>query len=274
MILRFSKIGLAGTLLICAVFISLLAFRQTEETSIQSRVVNNKSFVTGERVEYRVHYGFINAAEAKVEVSKNISTINNRPCYRINVTGKTVGAFDLISRVRDTWRSYVDTAAILPHMFERQIQENKYRKEDQTFFDHNKDVATIHGKEDVKTFNVPNNVHDIISGYYFLRTVNFDKVAEGDIIEVPTFFDGKIYKLRVRYVGKDVINTKFGKSRVLRINPLIPDNKFFKGEGAMRLWVSDDSNKIPLKAEVELRIGSLEMDLKSYKGLRKELEWF
>ncbi|NIJ54920.1 DUF3108 domain-containing protein [Dyadobacter arcticus] len=251
-----------------------ISFRQFEEKYKQTRVVANNSFVTGERVEYRVHYGFINAAEAKVEVSKSISTINSRPCFRVNVSGKTVGAFDLISHVRDSWRSYIDTTAILPHMFERQIQENKYRKEEKIYFNHNKDQAISSIKDETKTFDVPNNIHDIISGYFFLRTVNFEKVAEGEVIEIPTFFDGQVYKLRVRYVGKDVIKTKFGRTRVLRLNPLIPDNKFFKGEGAMRLWVSDDSNKIPLKAEVELVIGSLEMDLKSYKGLRKDLTWF
>jgi uncharacterized protein (DUF736 family) len=250
------------------------SFRQFEEQSADNRVVPNRSFGTGERVEYRVHYGFINAAEAKVEIGKNISTINNRPCYRVNVTGRTVGAFDLISKVRDTWRSYIDTTAILPQMFERQIQENKYKKEEKVLFYHHRDQAVSSVKDGTKTFNVPNNIHDIISGYYFLRTVNFERVNEGEIIEVPTFFDGEVYKLRVRYVGKDVVKTKFGKTKVLRLNPLIPSNKFFKDEGAMRLWVTDDINKIPVKAEVELRIGSLEMDLKSYKGLKKEIAWF
>ncbi|MCE7059656.1 MULTISPECIES: DUF3108 domain-containing protein [Dyadobacter] len=265
---------IAISILAASILLFLFSFRQMEGESAENRVVSNKSFGTGERVEYRVHYGFINAAEAKVEISKNISMINSRPCYRVNVTGRTVGAFDLISKVRDTWRSYIDTTAILPQMFERQIQENKYKKEEKVMFNHQRDQAVSSVKDETKTFAVPNNIHDIISGYFFLRTVNFEKVSEGEIIEVPTFFDGEVYKLRVRYVGKDVIKTKFGKTRVLRINPLIPTNKFFKDEGAMRLWVTDDSNKIPVKAEVELKIGSLEMDLKSYRGLRKEITWF
>ncbi|MBO9616034.1 MAG: DUF3108 domain-containing protein [Dyadobacter sp.] len=261
-------------LLAISTFALLFSFRQYDESAEMDRVVHNKSFGTGERVEYRVHYGFINAAEAKVEVGKAVSMINNRPCYRVNVIGRTVGAFDLISRVRDTWRSYIDTTAILPHMFERQIQENKYRKEETVFFNHSKDQAVSNVKDESKTYNVPNNIHDIISGYFFLRTINFDKVREGEIIEVPTFFDGEVYKLRVRYVGRDVIKTKFGKSKVLRLSPQIPTNKFFKGEEPMALWVSDDSNKIPLKAEVDLKIGSLEMDLKSYKGLKRDIAWF
>lgn len=247
----------------------IIGFKQYEPT----RVVPNKSFGVGEKVEYRVHYGFINAAEAKVEIAKNVTVVNNKPCYRINASGRTVGPFDLISKVRDTWRSYVDTAAILPHKFERSIQENKYRKEETVIFNHSKDVAISTVKDDSKTYNVPNNIHDIVSGYFFLRTINFDKISEGEVIEVPTFFDGDIYKLRVRYVGRDVIKTKFGKTKVLRLNPLIPDNKLFKGEGAMKLWISDDANKIPLKVEVELWIGSLEMDIKSYKGLKSPIAW-
>lgn len=258
------------TLLILLISLVFAGFRQFD----QARVVPNKSFGFGEKVEYRVHYGFINAAEAKVEIAKNFSVVNNKPCYKINVTGRTVGPFDLISRVRDTWRSYVDTAAIIPQMFQRNIQENKYRKDETVVFNHNKDVAVLSVKDETKTYAVPNNVHDIISGYFLLRTMNFDRIAEGEVIEVPTFFDGEVYKLRVRYVGKDVIKTKFGKTRVLRLNPLIPDNKLFKGEGAMKLWISDDVNKIPLKVQVELVIGSLEMDLKSYKGLKAEPVWF
>jgi hypothetical protein len=258
------------TITLGLILITFFAFRQFQ----QNRVIPNKSFVVGEKVEYRVHYGFINAAEAKVEIAKSVTIVNNIPCFKINVTGRTVGPFDLISKVRDNWRSYVDTSAILPQVFYQSIQENKYRKEETIVFNHDRDQAVSTVKEEAKTYTVPNNIHDIISGYFFLRTLNFEKIAEGEVIEVPTFFDGEVYKLRVRYVGKDVIKTKFGKTRVLRLNPLIPDNKLFKGEGAMKLWVSDDSNKIPLKVEVELVIGSLEMDLKSYKGLRKDLVWF
>jgi hypothetical protein len=247
-----------------------LAFKR----SVQNRVIQNKSFNVGEKVEYRVHYGFINAAEAKVEIGKSVTMVNNRPCFRINVSGRTVGPFDLISKVRDNWRTYVDTTAILPQMFTQSIQENKYRKEETIVFNHDNDQAVSTIKNQTKSYAVPNNIHDIISGYFFLRTINFDKISEGEIIEVPTFFDGEVYKLRVRYVGKDVIKTKFGKTRVLRLNPLIPDNKLFKGEGAVKLWVSDDTNRVPLKAQVELWIGSLEMDLKAYKGLRKEIDWF
>lgn len=235
------------------------------------RTVRNDSFVRGERIEYRVHYGIINAAEARVEVSRSVVSVNNRPCFRVNVTGKTVGAFDMITRVRDQWRSYIDTSAILPHMFYRNIQENNFRKEETVIFNHS--ANTAFDKDQQKTYKVPNNIHDIISGYYFLRTQDFNRVSVGEVVEVPTFFDGEVYKLRIRYGGKGEIKTKFGRIKVLKLTPFIPDNKLFKGENPMTLWVSDDDNKIPIKAEVELVIGSLDMDIKGYKGLRTEPSW-
>ena len=237
------------------------------------RYIPNTSFGTGERIEYRVHYGFINAAEAKVEVGNSVVRINNRPCYRVNVTGRTVGAFDLVSRVRDQWRSYIDTSAILPQMFQQSIEENKFRKQETLTFNHGSDVVYQENKEEKKSFKVPDNVHDVISGYYFLRTLDFDRFSEGQLIEVPTFFSGEVFPMRVRYRGKDVVKTKFGKIRVIKLNPVIPKNKLFKGDDSIRIWVSDDENKVPVKVEVDLWIGSLDMDLKSYKGLRNDFKW-
>lgn len=237
------------------------------------RKVPNSSFGAGEKLEYRVHYGFINAAEAKVDISNSVVKVNNRPCYRVNVSGRTVGAFDLVSRVRDQWRSYIDTSAILPQMFYQSIEENKYRKQETITFNHGSDVAYSEEKGDKKSFKVPDNIHDVISGYYFLRTLNFDRIYEGQLIEVPTFFSGEVYPMRVKYRGKDIIKTKFGKIKVLKLNPVMPNNKLFKGEDSIRIWVSDDENKVPVKVEVDLWIGALEMDLTSFKGLRNDFNW-
>lgn len=237
------------------------------------REVTNTSFGAGEKLAYRVHYGFINAAEAEIEVGRAIVKVNNRPCYKVNVSGKTVGAFDLVSRVRDTWRSYIDTSAILPQMFYQKIEENKYRKEETVTFNHGSDVAYAEKKGEKKSFRVPNNIHDVISGYYFLRTLNFENIKVGNVVEVPTFFADEVYPMRVKYGGKGVVKTRFGKINVIKLNPILPENKLFKGENSIRIWVSDDENKVPVKVEVDLWIGAIEMDLQTYKGLRQPFKW-
>lgn len=251
---------------------ALAAFGFTAANTYR-RVVNT-SFGPGEHLEYRVHYGFINAAEAIVDVAPTVYKINDRPCYRVNIDGRTTGAFDLVTRVRDTWRSYIDTAAILPQQFYFRAQEGDYRKEESVTFDHTANTAKAVEKTERDLFKVPDNVHDVISGYYFLRTIDFNKLAIGQTVEVPAFFDEVVYNMKVRYQGKDVLKTRFGKINVIKLNPVMPNNDFFKSENSIRIWVSDDANKVPMKAEVDLAVGSLEMDLRRYNGLRNGFSFF
>jgi hypothetical protein len=240
------------------------------------RIIENHSFEAGEHLEYRVHYGFINAAEAVVHIDNRIQKINNRPCYNVKVTGRTTGAFDLVSKVRDTWQSYIDTLAIVPQQFYTNKREGSYKNVERLVFDHaNNQVQRIQLDDNSKTqnYNVPNNVQDVISGYYYLRTLDFDKIKPGQIITIKAFFEGDLYDMRMKYAGREQIKTKFGTCKVLKINPILPKNSFFEDENSIRIWVSDDTNKVPLKVEVELKIGHLAMELKKYSGLKSPLNF-
>lgn len=254
-------------LVACALFLSFTVSRD------RYRVIDQESFTTNERLEYRVHYGFINAAEAKVDVAKQKSVVNGRHCFKISVSGRTLGAFDLITRVRDTWRTYLDTSAIVPQMFYRNIQEGRYRREETVMYNHDENLLSTKSGGESKGYRVPDNVQDIISAYYYLRTLDYQRMSLGEVVEVNVFLEDQNYKLRVKYAGRDVIKTKFGSVRVFKLNPLLPDNKMFKGENSIRIWVSDDGNKIPVKAEADLWIGSLAIDLKEYKNLRTKPSW-
>ncbi|QJD78446.1 DUF3108 domain-containing protein [Spirosoma rhododendri] len=236
------------------------------------RVVNN-SFGPGEHLEYRVHYGFLNAAEATVDVSPTLYKVNDRPCYRVNVDGRTVGAFDLVTHIRDTWRSYIDTSAILPQKFYSNLQENDYRKEENITFNHATNTVKAEERTERDVFPVPDNVHDLISGYYFLRTIDFSHLANGQVLEVPAFYDDTVYNMKVRYRGRQVLKTKQGKINVIRLNPVLPSNKLFKEEESIRIYVSDDINKIPVKVEVDLWVGSMVMDLRHNSGLKQGLKY-
>jgi hypothetical protein len=77
----------------------------------------------------------------------------------------------------------------------------------------------------------------------------------------------------MKYAGKEKIKTKFGYAKVFKINPILPNNSFFEDENSIRIWVSDDENKIPLKVEVDLKIGSISMDIKKFSGLKNPLNF-
>ncbi|HLO44175.1 MAG TPA: DUF3108 domain-containing protein [Leadbetterella sp.] len=236
------------------------------------RTIPNDSFKAGESYDYKVKYGFLTIGEAEVDVDEKIYTVNNRPCFKVNVLGKTAGLTDVF-KVRNTYRSYVDTSAFIPHRFIYSARENSYKRDQVMNFDHVKNEVVKVEKEQSKTFAVPNNIQDVISGYYFLRTIDFSKFAVGQTVTSPMFFDEDLYNMKIKYAGKGVVHTKFGRMRVLKLNPILPKNDLFKGENAIRIWVSDDKNRVPLKIEVDFSFGTIDMEIKNYKGVKYPFVW-
>ena len=236
------------------------------------REVGNDNFGPGEVLEYRVHYGFINAGEGVVKVSNQIHKVNNRPCYEVTAFGRSVGAFDWVIRIRDTWKSYIDTSALLPHRFHTDVQEGKYRKQETVYFNHpSRTIRSEEKNNETKEFQMPPNVQDILSGYCYMRTIDFNRLNIGDVMPIPAFFDDKLYDFKIKYRGRDVVKTKFGKVRCIRITPVMPKNEMFDGESSVRVWLTDDKNRIPVKVEADMFVGAVEMDLKDYKGLRHKI---
>ncbi len=257
-------------------FVGLIFIALGFKANDSLRVVDNFSFGPGEHIEYRVHYGIINAAEAIVHVDNKIQKINNRPCYVVKVFGKTTGAFDLVSRVRDTWQSYIDTLAIVPHQFYTNKREGGYKNIERVIFDHENEIANRFDLDDNKeknSYKVPKNIQDVVSGYYYLRTIDFKNMKIGNSIMVKAFFEGDIIDMRMKYAGKETIKTKFGSAKVFKINPILPNNTFFEDENSIRIWISDDENKIPIKIEVDLKIGAVSMDIKKFSGLKNPLNF-
>jgi hypothetical protein len=236
------------------------------------RVIRHNGFARGEKLTYLVNYGFVNAGEATVEMNQNLFTLNERPCYKVDIRGKTIGLITTMFDVDDTWTSYIDTAAIIPHQFARKIKENNYRKDEVTFFDHIKKKAIVksvtgNDPEVKKDFDIPANVQDMVSGYYFIRTLNFDQYRVKDTITIDGFFEDKVYNMKVVYKGKEKLQTKFGRINTAVLSPIMPENALFDGRDAIRFYVSDDPNRVPVKIEARMFVGAIELNLIDHKGL-------
>ena len=191
-------------------------------------------FKKGETLVYRAHYSFLNAGEATISIADDFHQVKSQDCYRINVFGKSVGIFGTILRVRDTWRSYVDKNTLLPHKFYRSIEEGKYIIRETTFFDRNSvDARVVRRNKDGKlewdkNFNIKENSHDIVSGIYAIRAMDFSKLSPGFKFPMSAFFEDSTYTLEIKYLGRETIKTKFGKVRTHVFTPLMPGNEMFE----------------------------------------------
>jgi hypothetical protein len=106
---------------------------------------------------------------------------------------------------------------------------------------------------------------------YYARNINFDKYKAGDKIPFDMFLDDEVYHLYIRYLGKEIIKTRYGKFRAIKFKPLLIKGTIFQGGEKMTAWISDDANHLILRVESPIAVGSIKVDMFGYKNLRHPL---
>ena len=232
----------------------------------------------GEVLTYKITYGFLTVGEAKIATNESIHVVDNKNTYKIDITGKTTGALGWVAKVDDKWGAYLNTKDLLPVKSYRIVRENNYKRDELAYFNHSKKYV-LYQKYNHKTnkfeapeqFSFTNTVRDLIGGYYFLRQIDYNKLTPGDTIHINGFFENDFYNFDILYKGKESIKTEFGKIAAIKLVPVMPKNKVFDGENSISLWLSDDANRIPLKAEANMFIGKAGCDIIRYENLKNKI---
>jgi hypothetical protein len=231
---------------------------------------NTSSFQAGEWLKFKLSYsGWMKAGNATLEVSE--STYKDKPVYKVVGKGWTTGPVKWFFNVKDHYESHFDKVTGQPYKFVRDIDEGGYTKNRIVDFDHEQNKALINDlKEHTKsTVDIEKNIQDLVSAYYYLRN-NYDTetIQKGSIVELNIFFDSEIFLFKLKYLGRETIQTKFGKIKCIKFRPYVMAGRVFKEEESLTLWVTADKNKIPIKIKADLRVGSLRADLEALKGLK------
>jgi hypothetical protein len=231
--------------------------------------LRNKSFMAGENISYIVYYSalglYVNAGNANFSTS--LERINNKPAYHVIGVGASNSHYDWIFKVRDRYESFFDTATLQPYKFIRNIEEGGYKKYENVTFNQSANTAiTTNG-----VFKVPNCIQDVLSSIYYARNIDFSRYKEGDKIPFTMFLDNEVLNLYIRYLGTEVLKTKYGRFRTIKFRPLLVKGTIFEGGEKMTVWVTDDGNRVPVRIESPIVVGSVKVDLMGYRNLRYPL---
>ncbi|MCC7301370.1 MAG: DUF3108 domain-containing protein [Bacteroidia bacterium] len=265
------------SLLFPSLLIALAAFTGKQSDPFQEinsntfkqtlRNVENKSFRRGEKLTYRMHYGFIDAAVATLEITDENRKFADRNTLHVVGIGKSKGSFDLFFKVRDRYETYIDDEAIVPWVFIRRVDEGGYKIEQNQVFNHFKKQVDSDGK----IFSTPDGIQDMLSAFYYARTMDFGNAKKGDIFSVPAFVDNEFWDLKIKFLGRETVKTDLGRIKCLKFCPIVQKGRIWKSEDDLSIWISDDDNHVPVRGQCEILFGSIKMDLISVKGLASDL---
>lgn len=226
--------------------------------------INLYGIVAGEELTFSLRYEFIHAGIAKLSFNKstyqNDRTKEIRSVYVIKSKAKTNNVFDLIHKVRDELVSTWDAQELISLKFSKKLNEGFY-KQNRTIW-YYPDIDSLKYQSysfKQKRYNdsifmpIEKETQDILSAFYFTR---LQDLSVGDELFINIAVDKKTYIAKVIVHKKEKKKTIFGKKECLVIEPILAGDAIFKQTGKIKIWVTNDEQKIPVLLKSKFIIGS------------------
>lgn len=235
--------------------LALLMFLPAAETAAQAP--DHLPFFVGEELTYRMRvatFGTIGRGSMKVE---GPVAIRGRDTYRLS--------FDFRSRVGlvtavDQTSSWLDPRRMTSLRFEKHERHPLSR--------HNEQVDLFPGDQrweaaDGTSGKSPTDAPlDELSFMYFIRTL---PLTADTVYQFNRHFEVDRNPITVRVVKRETISVGAGEFPAVLVEMRVRDPRRYRGEGVIRIHLSDDSCRLPLRIESSMPIvGTTVLTLESH----------
>ncbi|RLD13604.1 DUF3108 domain-containing protein [candidate division KSB1 bacterium] len=230
-------------------------------------------FHIGERLVFRLRYGFVKAGVAEMKVLGK-KTDGGCEVLHIQSTARSIGSFDWFYKVRDVINVYLDPQTLYPIHFEKLLREGRYMADTYVDYFQQDSLAKVTyirykrknkiRKKEQYSVKIPPGVFDALSVIYYVRTLPLEP---GKPVFVTNHEKKKVYTLKILVYPKETITVKAGTFRCVRIEPLLAGEGIFKHEGKLNIWLTDDTLKIPVRLTTKVIVGHIAAELEKIEGV-------
>ncbi len=255
----FKHVVLVGLLAVCAcVVLAAPANSDSDSTAHDSKPTYAPvPYAPGELLTFSIDYGPINAGEASLEV-RDILVSGGWDCYRVESKARSNRVFSAFYMVRDKVVSHIDRATLCSRYFSKRLREGDYRRNIAIRFDHDAGLARY---ADGRDLEIEPGVHDILSAFYFVRTLD---LKPGNSTFIHTHSSHKNYDLEVKVHGRETITVPAGTFDCYKVEPIILGEGLFQFEGKLTIWLTADPRRLPVLMKTKVKVGAIDASLKSF----------
>jgi len=219
-----------------------------------------KSFQVGEQLTYEISWLNITAGTAVMAVS-GAGRDGDRPLAKLITTAKSRPVITKFFPVDNRVESIVDPTTLLPEHLTFKRREGK-KKEDIEYTFHQKEgtVTAVKGGT-TETLQIPPGTQDVISCLYYARSEL--SLQPGSFLTMNVHHDKKNHKLDVRVEEIETVSGPWGEVETARVLVVMPFQGLFLNQGNIRVWLTSDDRRIPVRMKAKVIIGSIVADLVS-----------
>lgn len=242
-------------------------------TAVRGEVVDVRRVLReGERLVYDVTWLGIRAGQATMEIRDAVQ-IKGEPAIHLVTTAQSSPLVSKIYPVNDRSESYLGLEPMRALRFEKHLREGRYRHDSQTDFDHQGGLATFRyldfspvpkgissleeaekfGKYVTQEFPLTPGSLDELSLLYYVRSL---PLAVGATVRAKVFASRKNWDLEVRVLDRERLDTILGQRETLVVEPLLKFEGVFQQKGRVIVWLTDDPDRIPVRMQSEIKVGS------------------
>jgi len=235
-------------------------------------------FNHGEEISYDIKfkYGLINSTAAKAYLKTTYTNYKDSAVYKVNLNFKTTSFFDNVYEIRDTMTAYINQSTLTPVFYHRILNEGSSHYKEDVIFRHYKSstqcrtIRTYPHKNGFDTIMFSNQIgFDVVSMLAYVRSIDYSKLKDGDTFQFTIFAGKKKTDIICRYKGKETVKKNGSlKYKTHKFNLDIAHEVFEDSKSALELWLSDDSNLVPIKMKAKLKIGAAEIMIATTKNLK------
>ena len=216
----------------------------------------NYPFKSGELLVYEVNLNIISVGRASLEIKDGFES-NGFNSYHIIFNMATNKIWDTIFPIRDTVESWIDKQHLFTQKLRKTIRERQYSQDLLANFDYSSEII-ITNKNSVP---IRKGTRDPYSLFYYIRTL---PLRIGELFEFTIFDNYKLNSFNMIVHRKEDINVIAGKFNCFVVEPFKEGRKLFKNKGDMKVWISDDKNRLPVMIVSKASFGSLVLKLVEY----------
>jgi len=232
--------------------------RDREKASPASAALKAPPLLPGERLSYDVSWSsFVVAGELTVE-TKGREPYLGTDAYHVTARAESVGPVKaFVYKVNDLYDSFIDASTYKPVHAEKHSQHGKKREQTSITLDPEGHTARL---TDGHSVQVPTDTYDMASLLYALRSIDLvpAKIRTFTLLE-----DDRLYTIKIEPEGREKAYTHFGTYDAFRVAIKLVDGGGIKDPYKLRLYLTNDSRRLPVLLTAEPSWGQIRVELTS-----------